>query len=108
MTDDATLSSFGTDPDDDVVSESTGETGSAADSESARTSTADAQTKADTETEDKEHATDAPAELTPSLATYAVQPPNSEPAHTCRKCGSESRHFWCDDGQFVCPDCKAW
>ncbi|WP_160166250.1 DUF7573 domain-containing protein [Natrialba hulunbeirensis] len=106
MTDDATLSSFGADSESDAVSESTGETGSASNSESAPTSTADAQTE--TDTADEEPATDVPSELTPSLATYAVQPPDSESGHACTACDTESRRLWRDDDQFVCPDCKAW
>ncbi|ELZ02074.1 hypothetical protein C482_05731 [Natrialba chahannaoensis JCM 10990] len=107
MTDDATLSSFGTDADDDAASESAAENGSAFDSESAPTSTADSQTE--TDTGDEKSATDATTiELTTSLATYAVQPPDSEFPHTCTECDAESRRLWRDDGQFVCPACKVW
>ncbi|ADD05160.2 small CPxCG-related zinc finger protein [Natrialba magadii ATCC 43099] len=118
MTDDATLSSFGTDADSGSVSERERECESESESESesapelepepdsTSASTDDSQVETDTAEADAADAD--PHELTPSLATYAVQPPGAEPAHTCEQCDTVSRRLWRDDGRFVCPECKVW
>ena len=40
----------------------------------------------------------------PATATYRWEPDGK----ACARCGATTERQWLDDGEFVCPDCKAW
>lgn len=91
MTDDATLSDFGSPAADDDSSHSRSDerdSSATAGAESAQTDTANGETGATgTET---------------ALSTYAWG------EYTCRQCERATDRAWRADGVLVCPDCKEW
>jgi hypothetical protein len=40
----------------------------------------------------------------PAVSTYAFSPDGAP----CAACGAVVEKRWLDDGELVCPDCKAW
>jgi len=73
-------------PEDRSLDEFGGENGDAADDDSVDTDAADA---------------DAP---TPATATATWTADGAD----CERCGERAERRWLDDGDRVCPECKAW
>ncbi|MXV61409.1 hypothetical protein GS429_04890 [Natronorubrum sp. JWXQ-INN-674] len=87
MTDDATLTDFGSAASDD--GDGNGDAHESDDGDAAATD--------ETQPETNSHESD-----DTGLSTYAWG------EYTCHRCETETGRVWRDDGEFVCPACKSW